>query len=438
MGKYRGKGKRFGNRNKSKNGEGRWDNKPSGGYWPEIIKENAKFVDYYKLQQILPDESEFDQFMEYNKKPLPTTFRITGSRRHAQKFKSIMEKNYFTSLQNVHLDGEEIEIPKVMPWYPDNLGYHYSLPRSAIKKSPECSKFQEFLVGETEVGNINRQEAVSMIPPLLLDVKPHHAVLDMCAAPGSKTAQLIEAVHADESEGGIPDGLIIANDADFKRAYMLVHQTRRHQSPALIITNHEAQFFPGVVLADGTPLKFDRILADVPCSGDGTIRKNAMIWSKWTNGSALGLHPLQVSIFLRGCQLLKVGGKIVYSTCSLNPIENEAVVSEVLRTCKGSMKLLNVSNELPLLKRKPGLKTWKVMNSSGTVFESIDQVPETERKVVKSMFPQEDCEDMGLENCLRIYPHVQDTGGFFVAVFEKVLRWRTLPIFLDVKGAKRL
>jgi 16S rRNA C967 or C1407 C5-methylase (RsmB/RsmF family) len=68
----------------------------------------------------------------------------------------------------------------------------------------------------------------------------------------------------------------------------------------------------------------------------------------------------QVQIFLRGAQLTKVGGRIVYSTCSFNPIENEAVVAEVIRLSNGALKLRDVSQELPGLKRKPGMKTWKV------------------------------------------------------------------------------
>ena len=76
-----------------------------------------------------------------------------------------------------------------------------------------------------EGGHITRQEAVSMIPPLLMDVKPHHRVLDLCAAPGSKTAQIIEQLHGDTGFG-IPKGFVVANDVENKRCYLLVHQVR--------------------------------------------------------------------------------------------------------------------------------------------------------------------------------------------------------------------
>jgi tRNA (cytosine34-C5)-methyltransferase len=90
---------------------------------------------------------------------------------------------------------------------------------------------------------------------------------------------------------------VIANDADNKRSYMLVHQVKRLQSPCLMVTNHDASLFPTIQVAkSGTsseilPMMFDRILCDVPCSGDGTIRKNPLIWKKWHPNNGHGLHP---------------------------------------------------------------------------------------------------------------------------------------------------
>ncbi len=120
-----------------------------------------------------------------------------------------------------------------------------------------------------------------MIPPLVLDVQPHHKVLDMCAAPGSKTAQLIEAIH--KNEDTLSSGMVVANDADNSRCYMLVHQARRLQSPNFVITNCDASIYPRLSVKDEETgelkgLKFDRVLVDVPCSGDGTLRKNVDVW----------------------------------------------------------------------------------------------------------------------------------------------------------------
>ena len=77
-------------------------------------------------------------------------------------------------------------------------------------------------------------------------------------------------------------GLVVANDSDNSRCYMLVHQAKRLQSPCVIITNHDASIMPNLQMTTDSGLKknlkFDRILCDVPCSGDGTLRKNADIW----------------------------------------------------------------------------------------------------------------------------------------------------------------
>ena len=83
-----------------------------------------------------------------------------------------------------------------------------------------------------------------MIPVTLLDVQPHHSVLDMCAAPGSKTIQILEYLHADGDKLGT--GFMIANDTDAKRAFMLTHQAQRLNLPGLFITNNDARTFPNL------------------------------------------------------------------------------------------------------------------------------------------------------------------------------------------------
>ena len=331
------------------------------------------------------------------------------------------------------------------------------------------------------MGNISRQEAVSMIPPLLMDVRPGMTVLDMCAAPGSKAAQLIEMVHGGEearmrkvlqrvrkeearepspdgdkikeemqdeesqgdwSDDGRTTGLLIANDSDYKRAHMLIHQMKRLNSPNLIVTNHDATLYPSIKLpsdpvpdgktAMGKYLKFDRILADVPCSGDGTTRKNINIWKEWIPGNALGLYSTQEKILVRALQMLKVGGRVVYSTCSMNPIENEAVVASAIDRCGGLSKVevIDCSKSLPELKRRPGLVSWKVMDKQGKIWNTWQDVESHREKegveglsrLTEGMFPpsnDSESERIPTERCMRVYGHMQDTGGFFITVLEK-------------------
>jgi multisite-specific tRNA:(cytosine-C5)-methyltransferase len=332
--------------------------------------------------------------------------------------------------------------------------------KTTIRRCPPFKKFQNYLVAETTVGNISRQEAVSMIPPLLMDIESHHTVLDMCAAPGSKTAQLVEMIHngeeaavvnaaagpgegnptKDGEHGGRASGLVIANDADYKRSHMLIHQTKRLNSPNLIVTNHDATMYPSLIISgpDETVkqyIKFDRILADVPCTGDGTARKNYNIWKDWNPHNAFNLHNIQIRILIRGLQMLKVGGRLVYSTCSMNPIENEAVVQAAIDRCGGLEKvgIVDVSDRLPELQRRPGIKGgWKVMDKDQAWYSTFDEVLKNEygkdsrtNRITRSMFPteteksHEDSSRIPLERCIRVYPHLQDTGSFFITVLEK-------------------
>ncbi|KAJ3370424.1 tRNA (cytosine(34)-C(5))-methyltransferase [Kappamyces sp. JEL0680] len=316
--------------------EGERNSNPRNIDYVEGKLENQDFIDYYAQQELL-DENEFAEFLECLSTPLPISWRITGSRQHAVELRDYMKEKVFSKLEGLTVEDVEVKPPKPLGWYPNELAWTFDVGRTIMRRSKEIKELQNFLVSETEIGNISRQEAVSMIPPLLLDVQPGHYVLDMCAAPGSKTAQLLESIVSTSDK--IPDGVVIANDADHKRAYMLVHQGKRLQTPCLMVTNHEAQEFPRIWVSNankgGSYIQFDRILCDVPCSGDGTMRKNKTIFKTWNVNNGNGLHKLQLSILSRACELLKIGGRLVYSTCTFNPIENEAVVGSMLKQANG-------------------------------------------------------------------------------------------------------
>nr|XP_010939686.1 tRNA (cytosine(34)-C(5))-methyltransferase isoform X1 [Elaeis guineensis] len=372
------------------------DSNPS---WEPFANQNPGFEEYYKEQGIVP-EDEWEEFLSLLRKPLPAAFRINASGQFFPDILSQLENDFMKSLEAEVNDEHEIEAIRPLPWYPGNLAWHLNFSRMQIRKNQALERFHEFLKQENEVGNITRQEAVSMVPPLFLDVLPNHHILDMCAAPGSKTFQLLEIIHQSTQPGLLPDGLVIANDVDVQRCNLLIHQTKRMCSANLIVTNHEAQHFPSCTLTmdymetfrggqeelRANILQFDRVLCDVPCSGDGTLRKAPDIWRKWNAGMGNGLHRLQVEIAMRGIALLKVGGRMVYSTCSMNPVEDEAVVAEILRRSGGSVELVDVSSELPELIRRPGLKTWKVKDK-GLWLTSYKDVPIYRRSVIlPSMF----------------------------------------------------
>ncbi|KAI8103000.1 hypothetical protein M9434_005788 [Picochlorum sp. BPE23] len=380
---------------------------------------NDEFEEYYKVQKVCPDD-QWDAFMTSLKSHLPMTFRINGSGRFANDLRRKLEEDFMSRFSNgpLEIDGEVIEPPKPLPWYPDKLAWQMNFSRYHLRRIDALKDVHEFMKRETDTGAITRQEAVSMIPPLFLDVQPHHRVLDMCAAPGSKTFQLLEALHQGGQE---PTGVVVANDSDMMRCNMLTHQSQRMKSPSIVVTNHEAQIFPSVQDSDPNStdknVMYDRILCDVPCSGDGTVRKQPDIWKKWSVANGNGLHILQLRIALRGAELLKVGGRMVYSTCTFNPIEDEAVVAELLRRTHGALELVDMSHMTKELKFEKGMVNWGVRDRDGwyKTFADAENAP----KIEDTMFPKGDEEELNLPFAMRFLPHHQDTGGFFVAVLQK-------------------
>ncbi|BHF73073.1 tRNA (cytosine(34)-C(5))-methyltransferase [Sparganum proliferum] len=413
-----------------------------------IDRSNEVFEEYYKNQLGL-DDADFQEFMSSLRQDLPVTFRITGFRQQSKELLSLLQENYLHSLISKADSTNTDYSIKSLEWYPEEMAWEIDASRATIRKLDELKALQNFLVSESESGNISRQEAVSMLPPLLLDVKEHHAVLDLCAAPGSKSAQLVELLHADaekkyDNSSGYaePSGLVIANDLDRKRCYMMIHQVKRLQSPCVLLTEEDAAIFPRIFVDsptnpnEMTQLLFDRILADVPCSGDGTLRKSPDIWRRWTPKMGRGQHDLQKRILRRGLELLRVPApdettdlpRLVYSTCSLNPVEDEAVVASILNAAGGAVRL--VEPELICLKgqvgrsgfvARPGLRSWRVLLGSNKWISTHEEVPPNDKGTMQpSLFTPPNADELHLEYCRRVLPHDQNTGGFFVAVLEKV------------------
>ncbi|CAH8437542.1 unnamed protein product [Schistosoma guineensis] len=434
---------------------------------PEM-KQNELFEKYYKSLRIVP-EDEWADFISYLKRDLPITFRVTGFRDQNKELLRLIKQKYrkdISEMQHYMCDEKDQTNGTFgsLPWYPNEMAWQLSVSKYAVRKTEELRTLHQFLVSETESGNISRQEAVSMLPPLLLDVRSHHTILDLCAAPGSKSAQLVELLHSDaeaiQSRIGVenapkyvePTGMVIANDFDQKRCYMMVHQVKRLQSPCVVITQEDATCFPRLYITlspdektsqkDLRQLMFDRVLADVPCSGDGTLRKNPDLWLRWSPNLGIGEHPLQCRILKRGLELLRdpVGDstsypRLVYSTCSFNPVENEAVVASVLHACQGAVRLIepdllerilpdsseNKDSSRRKFKFRPGLSDWRIMDKKGVWFTSYDEVPTGQRNYIcPSLFPPSNVSDLHLEHCKRVLPHDQNTGGFFIAVLEKI------------------
>eukprot|EP01062_Namystynia_karyoxenos_P077538 TRINITY_DN7831_c0_g3_i2.p1 TRINITY_DN7831_c0_g3~~TRINITY_DN7831_c0_g3_i2.p1 ORF type:complete len:758 (+),score=212.05 TRINITY_DN7831_c0_g3_i2:59-2275(+) len=277
-----------------------------------------------------------------------------------------------------------------------------------------------------KTGELAVQEAASMLPVALLGAEPDHRVLDLCAAPGSKTLQLLDAMTPRGGDGAaLSSGLVIANELNADRAAALAERLRR--IPACgrcIVTVGDARKFPALheQRPTGAPkLKFDRVLCDAPCSGDGTMRKAAQ--PQWSAADALRLHAVQCAVLRRGLELLAPGGRLVYSTCALSAVECEAVVAHAVA---GSGHC-EVAAPPPGLALAPGLTTWRVpsqgYDASGREYARFAEVgPEDAKgraRLLPSMFPPEgEALRESLRRCVRLLPSQHDTGGFFVAIIQ--------------------
>ena len=156
-----------------------------------------------------------------------------------------------------------------------------------------------------------------MAPAELLDPQPGERVLDLCAAPGGKSTQL-----AGKLQGR---GLLVCNEINAKRAKILAGNIERLGiANALVLNEHpkklEARF-------EGY---FDKILVDAPCSGEGMFRKEEAAVTDWTEDTNAICANRQSEILASAAKMLRPGGRLVYSTCTFSPVENEGVISDFL------------------------------------------------------------------------------------------------------------
>ncbi|MFC7077529.1 RsmB/NOP family class I SAM-dependent RNA methyltransferase [Haloarcula halophila] len=217
------------------------------------------------------------------------------------------------------------------------------------------------------------QEEVSAIPATVLDPQPGERVWDACAAPGSKTTQLA-ALMDDRGE-------IVATDNNLGRISALRTNTERLGVTNVAVTHEDGRNHSLKPFGDAG---YDRALVDVPCSCEGTIRKNPDALEDWSLSHVEGVAGVQKGILTRAVQVTEPGGTVVYSTCTFAPEENEAVVDHVLEVEDCEL----VDYDLPLTHRD-GITEW-----DGASFDS------------------------SVTRAKRIYPHHNDTGGFFCAKLE--------------------
>lgn len=408
-------------------------------------------------QQQEVDCQHIKPYLIYLSQDLPLTFRIRQHQRRTkdekkklQNFQKTIAEKFHTLIQPVSYDPEQKVYQAV-----EGSG----LAKSTLSQiSPEL---KSLIVESTASGLIARQELGSMLPVLALhaldSLKYGSKVLDMCSSPGSKTLQALEIIASkpDSQENITKPGRLVANDIHPLRIESLKDAVSRSGLPQsltdrIVYTNHDATTFP-------TPKSgklFDCIIADVPCSGDGTIRKDRKILAGWMPSIGNSLHSVQKKILIRAMRLVKIGGVVAYSTCSLNPIEDEAVVASALsyinnrKNDDGNDKSFEIldwpSHLLPKFKRSKGVSKWNVADFSEVLeigtqgddvetaadeiaklnwFDSFDDAKEANMvHAVPSMWPPSSSlvNNIGLSRCVRLRPQSHDSGGFFVALLRRL------------------
>ena len=252
-----------------------------------------------------------------------------------------------------------------------------------------------------------------MLPVRTLEVNGHELALDMCAAPGSKTTQLGERLH--------PHGVVVANEPVSGRLNMLVSNRSRLSLANVVVTQHDGRHFGRL-----PPPGFDLVLADVPCTGTATTRKNRDVWWDWTPKESRKMFKMQVDIAQRGAALLVPGGTLVYSTCSVDPVENEAVVAELLRRCP---YLETVPVHLDGIVLHEGLTEWPLLDEQGGVvpehehehlpfFSPSHRPPSQQPSRTDDSLNEEAVIADQLVHCRRLWHTDNDTGGFLLPISD--------------------
>lgn len=227
-----------------------------------------------------------------------------------------------------------------------------------------------------QTGCFYMQEAASMLPPSLLAVQPGETVLDMSAAPGSKTTQVAGAQQG--------SGVIIANDVQENRLWTLKANVHRLGVTNVVITKKVGQWF-----AKHMTERFDRVLCDAPCTAQGTVRKDSDALQYCGLENIEKMARLQVQLLEAAIHATKTGGCVVYSTCTLTPEENEGVVLQMLEKFGDRITIEAPEGE------------WA-------------HTPIEDSAVVQRALGSEKTHPM-----VRLWPQTLDTEGFFSVILRK-------------------
>ncbi len=255
--------------------------------------------------------------------------------------------------------GYDIEVSEVE-------GFPYAL-KVEKDENENIGKTIEHITGSYYI-----QSSSSMLPPLVLNPRPGERVLDMCAAPGSKTTMIAQMMQN--------SGSLVANEVAQNRAGILSFNMER-----MIVVNSAILKMPGEQMSSYYPEFFDKILVDAPCSGLGIIQKKGEVNNRWNIDLVKRLAFLQQKLLISAIKMLAPGGTLVYSTCTLTLEENEDMINFLLENYP--LDIEDITLPIP----------------AEDGFTSINGIPL----------------NSGVAKARRINPLIAKTEGFFVAKLTK-------------------
>jgi 16S rRNA (cytosine1407-C5)-methyltransferase len=306
---------------------------------------------------------------EWSSKPLRKSVRVNTLKSSVEAFQSYAKEKKWTLTP--------------VPWCPEAFYIERENREDALGKD-----LLHLL------GHVYMQEAASMLPPALLEAQPGDHVLDMSAAPGSKTTQMGARM--------LGKGVIVANDVQEKRLWTLKSSLHRCGVHNNLVTKKVGQWF-----ARHMTERFDKVLCDAPCTAQGTVRKDSDALEYCSLDNIEKMARLQYQLLESAIHSTKVGGRIVYSTCTLTPEENEGVVMQMLEKFQGQVEVVD-PRELRV--------------ESGELREVFEPAVQDSIKVQRSL-SQLETHDFPF---LRLWPQTYDTEGFFCAVLQKTASTRAV------------
>ncbi|OGG01801.1 hypothetical protein A2Z33_00835 [Candidatus Gottesmanbacteria bacterium RBG_16_52_11] len=303
-----------------------------------------------RLNRIIPDQKVRLSLLESYTKQRPITLRANTLKLTGNHLDDIFTRK-----------GISFRRPG---WYRDA----FILEGMTVRKLTELPEHHE--------GKLYIQRLSSMLPPLVLDPQPGEKILDIAAAPGSKTTQMAALMGN--------TGSIIANDTSRIRMLRLKANVKMQGA-----TNVSFASLPGQIIWKQYPEYFDRVLADVPCSMEGRFNTTEpKTYASWTSGKVRQLSEIQKWILRSAFSSLRVGGRLVYATCTLSPEENEVVIDWLLKKEGGNIEPEPI--RLPGVLTVPGFRQWQGRKFDDRIIQAI-----------------------------RIFPSAE-MEGFFVAVLRKI------------------